>query len=94
MRPEERFSSVLAHIAIVISGMYTVLYMVDKFNASMEFLTNNITKTLLLFQMAAVIYLSVYCIRINRRLEKTRSEIRNNRIRQKRKKEDDHSEQS
>ncbi len=36
-----------AHLAVILSLMYLVLFVIDRINSAMEFINNDITKTLL-----------------------------------------------
>lgn len=57
----------LPHLCIIISVMMLVLYTIDQFNGAMNFINNNIFKTLLLFYSIIVIVTSIFLIAENRR---------------------------
>ena len=57
----------LPHAAIVLSGMYFVFFFIDKVNAPMEFINNDITKALLFILCVLVLIESITLIRISRR---------------------------
>lgn len=42
------FRKITPHVTIVLCNMYVVFYLIDRVNPAMEFITNNITKFLLL----------------------------------------------
>ena len=42
-----RMKTMLGHLAIILSGMYLVLFAIDRVNRAMFFIDNNITKWLL-----------------------------------------------
>lgn len=58
---------VLPHLCIVISVMMLVFYSIDRVNSAMNFIDNDIFKTLLVIYSILVIASSVYLIADNRR---------------------------
>ena len=61
------FKKALPHICIVISFMMLTLYVIDRVNGAMNFIDNDIFKSLLLVYCIAVILTSVFLIADNRR---------------------------
>ncbi len=61
------FKKILPHICIIISVMMLVFYVIDRFNSAMNFIDNDIFKTLLLIYIVVAIASSVYLIADNRR---------------------------
>ncbi len=57
----------LPHFCIILSVMFMVFYFIDQVNSAMNFINNDITKTLLLIQCISVIMLSIIVIAQNRR---------------------------
>ena len=58
---------VLPHICIIISFMMLTLYVIDRVNGAMNFIDNDIFKSLLLVYCITVIITSVFLIADNRR---------------------------
>ena len=58
---------VLPHICIIISFMMLTLYVIDRVNGAMNFIDNDIFKSLLLVYCITVILTSVFLIADNRR---------------------------
>lgn len=57
----------LPHVAILLSEMYVIFFVIDKFNAPMAFINNSITKALLLILCIITSIESLYLIRVERR---------------------------
>ncbi|MBQ3424633.1 MAG: hypothetical protein IJH38_05505 [Clostridia bacterium] len=60
----------LPHMVIVLSGMYYVFFFIDRVNAPMAFINNDITKALLFILCALAITESVMLIRSERRRQR------------------------
>lgn len=58
---------ILPHICIIISVMMIVFYVIDQINSAMNFINNDIYKTLLLVYSIIVIVSSIFMIVENRR---------------------------
>ena len=58
---------ILPHICVVISFMMLTLYVIDRVNSAMNFIDNDIFKTLLLIYCLAVIPTAILMIADNRR---------------------------
>jgi hypothetical protein len=58
---------ILPHICIIISVMMLTFYVIDQVNGAMNFINNNIFKSLLLVYCLAVIATAVFLIADNRR---------------------------
>ena len=63
---------ILAHAAIVISGMYFVFFFIDRVNSAMAFIDNDITKALLFALGVISILNSIIIIADGRRAERRR----------------------
>lgn len=59
--------NILPHLCIIISVMMIVIYIIDHLNNAMNFINNNIFKTLLLIYSIIVIASSIFLIAENRR---------------------------
>ena len=66
----------LPHVAIVLSGMYVVFFLIDRVNSAMAFINNDITKGLLLV-LSAVSILNASILIGNERSSIRRQEARN-----------------
>ena len=64
------FVKLLPHIAIVISGMLIVFFVIDRVNKPMGFLTNEFHKTLLFVLSLLSIWMAVQVISLQRRRER------------------------
>lgn len=62
----------LAHAAIIISGMYFVFFFIDRVNSAMAFIDNGITKALLFILCVVSVLNSVIIIGAERRAERWR----------------------
>lgn len=58
---------VLPHLCIIISIMMLVFYFIDRVNSAMNFIDNDVFKTLLLAYSLIVIVSSIFLIANNRR---------------------------
>ena len=63
---------IMAHTAIVISGMYFVFFFIDRVNSAMAFIDNDITKVLLFVLCVISVVNSVLLIGAERRAERRR----------------------
>jgi len=63
----KKFIKFLPHVSIIISGMYVVLYIVDPFNPTMQFIDNPGTKFLLLILAISSVFNSVMLVYYQRR---------------------------
>ena len=64
------FKKLLPHIAIVISGMLIVFFVIDRFNKPMGFMTNELHKKLTFVLALLAIYFSIQLISLQRRAER------------------------
>ena len=64
----------LAHCAIIISGMYIVFFFIDRVNPAMGFIDNDITKPLLLALALIAIINAIQVIAVERK--KLRNKMR------------------
>lgn len=60
----------LPHIVIVLGGMYIVFFFIDKVNAAMAFINNDLTKFLLFVHSILSIYLCTRVIHYDRLVER------------------------
>ncbi len=58
---------ILPHLCLVISVMMLTFYVIDKVNPAMNFIGNDLFKTLLLVYVLLVIATSIILVAINRR---------------------------
>ena len=58
---------IIPHATIVLCNMYVVFYLIDRVNPAMEFITNNITKFLILLMCILSTVNAVMLIRVHRR---------------------------
>ena len=58
---------ILPHVAIVLSNMYIVFYLIDRVNSAMCFIDNSITKALLVILAVISIVNAAFLIRDERR---------------------------
>ena len=70
LRLWKRIKPLIPHICIILAGLFVVLYVADRFNSNMNFIGNNISKTLLLILCIVAIISSIILVRINRRRHK------------------------
>lgn len=63
----DMLKKLLAHCAIVISGMYLVFFFIDRVNPAMAFINNNITKVLLFILALLAIFNAIQVIALERR---------------------------
>lgn len=66
------FRKLAPHAVIVLCAMYLVFFCIDRVNATMAFIDNDITKFLLLALCALAVWESVTLIREDRRREAAR----------------------
>ena len=59
--------TLLAHLAIILSLMYLVLFVIDRINTAMEFINNDITKTLMAILALLAIANGIILLLTNRR---------------------------
>lgn len=67
---------ILPHVAIVISVVYFVLFSIDRVNTAMGFISNDITKWLLVILGAVSIWNAVLIVRDDRRRMRRRAAAR------------------
>ena len=58
---------IIPHATIVLCNMYVVFYLIDRVNPAMEFITNNITKFLILLMCIFSTVNAILLIRVQRR---------------------------
>ena len=57
---------IVPHVAIIISGMYLVFFLIDRVNSAMAFINNNITKRLILVLCVISVIEAAYIMREDR----------------------------
>ncbi len=70
----QRIRAALPHINIVLSLLFLTLVIIDHFNNAMQFIENDITKTLLFIFAILVIWSSVCLIILQRRAARKNNE--------------------
>lgn len=63
----KRIRTLLPHAVVVLSGLFIILSIADRFNPTMNFINNDISKFLLFILCIFAILASVLLIRYNRR---------------------------
>lgn len=67
---------IIPHATIVLCNMYVVFYLIDRVNPAMEFITNNITKFLILLMCILSTVNAALLIRDQRRRKKMTQPLR------------------